>query len=314
MSAPIALSAKGALAAALEPLTRNRAAEGAESGEASSVHPAQMLGMLLDMGACMDLDSRLVALEQDTQTRGRRSQAVRSEAPAFSQEQSQERSEDLAGAVARLRQELKVQLDTLESTLERFLGQLSRRTGPMTDASELFDVLAQNGVPATRRAANMRAAARSAASAYHAALTGAAERSRSSFVSIRRDLRGSLGALGEAATQIERLDAILTWGTHQQRNELFERLGSPMDEHFRAGLAAALEALPESPGADDLHPWFGARGWVEQHRVRCEELVRSVFVHERRAIVGLAEAAIEAATRTRRTAPRESGHEELCNP
>jgi hypothetical protein len=312
MSAPIPLIARGALAAALEPLTRDFAGEKAAGDDAPPVHPAEMLGMLLDMGACMDLNSRLVDLEKDNKTRGVRTRAARCEAPASSQQLPQQIAQELVEEIPKLREELKVQLDTLESTLERFLGQLSRRTSPLSDASELFEILSQNGVPATRRTAKVRAAARSASSAYHAALTGATERSRSAFVGVRRDLRARLAALGEAATQIERLDALLTWGTHQQRNELFERLSAPMDEHFRAGLAAALEVLPESASAEDLQPWFEAQGWVESHRLRCEALVRGVFLHERRAIVGVAEAAVEAAIRDI-TTPSESGHEELSN-
>jgi hypothetical protein len=301
------LTAKGALSCALHPLTVDRKSGADASGagkssprkndtapdpEASSVHPAQMLGMLLDMGACMDLDSRLAALGQGAEQRAPRSRAGQGNGRSASRASC----EALAAEIAKLREDLIVQIDTLESTLDRFLGQLSRRTGPLTDAAELSDVLAQNGVPATRRPAAVRAAARSAASAYHAALTGAAERSRSAFVGLRRDLRGRLGALGDAATEIERLDALLTWGTHQQRNALFERVGAPMDAHFLDSLSAALEALPESPAAEDLQPWFEGRGWVERHRRQCEQLVRGIFHHERRAIVGLVEAAIEVAS------------------
>jgi len=304
MSAPISPSARGAVTAALQPLTADRAGDGPPSPDASSVHPAQLLGMFLDMGACMDLDSRLAVLEQDGEVPGGRSRAQHKDDPA----PSAESCEALSGEIMKLREDLKVQLDTLESTLDRFLGQLSRRTGPMTNASELFDVLAQNGVPASRRPAALRAAARSASSAYHAALMGATERSRSAFVGVRRDLRGKLGALGDAATQIERLDALLTWGTHQQRNELFERLGAPMDAHFQEALAAATESLPESASVDDLQPWFEARGCIDRHRIQCEELVRSVFLHERRAIIGLVEATIEVASPPK-AAPRESEDE-----
>ncbi len=196
---------------------------------------------------------------------------------------------DAAGAlILRMRDEIVALSGRLDDAVLNAYRARYRLPGPVR-AHVLLD---QAGALAPKRTPRtVISASRTLWAPYADFLETHLKRARFGLRDLRTELGPRLQALGPSSDRLERLDAALQASTAVEVERLLRRGLHGVEDRFLDGLKSALKALPKTPAAADLEPWYTSDGFVTQVFDDGCRLVQGIFAHERSRLEMLVHAA-----------------------
>ena len=120
------------------------------------------------------------------------------------------------------------------------------------------------------------------------------KRARFALRDLREEISGPLAGLGDAASQIERLDHALRNAVEAEVTHLYQRIGHWSQLAFSSRLEQALLELPDVAFEDAFALGFSQDGWLGELFSQAMSLVSSVIEYEISQIENLIESAITA--------------------
>ncbi|WP_437778737.1 hypothetical protein [Sorangium sp. So ce1097] len=251
-------------------------AEGPRAPLAELSDPAAVLAGLMDLHGSVALARELSLLD-------------RSAAPAAPAPPSD-------GARAEVRALAADRLGELAEALDSVFAAPFHRRNRLPDAGAVLATLEQTGVlPARSRAGRALASAAGQLWEPFGELAGRAlGRIRLETRALREELAPSLRALGPAAARLERLDAAISAATQKRRERALAELVPGLARAFARGFRAAVAALPDEAGIEDVAGWFGQDRWLGRELQRMELVVQAALAHEAGRLLALVDGAAAA--------------------
>ncbi|WP_437278314.1 hypothetical protein WME90_45030 [Sorangium sp. So ce375] len=249
-------------------------AEGPRAPLAELADPASVLAGLMDLHGSVSLARELSLLD-------------RHPAPPPAAE----------GARAEVRALASDRLDELAAALDHVFAAPFHRRNKLPDAAAVLATLEQTGVLGAARDRAGRALASAAGQIWEpfgelmGRLIG---RIRLETRALREELAPSLRALGPEAARLERLDAAIAAATQKRRERALAELVPGLSRAFARALRAAVGALPEGAGIEQVAGWFGQEQWLVRELQRMELVVQAVLAHEAGRLLSLVDGAAAA--------------------
>ncbi|CAN98761.1 hypothetical protein predicted by Glimmer/Critica [Sorangium cellulosum So ce56] len=248
-------------------------AEGPRAPLADLADPAAVLAGLMDLHGSVSLARELSLLDRHA-------------APPPASE----------GARAEVRALAADRLGELAEALDHVFAAPFHRRNKLPDAAAVHATLEQTGVlPARDRAGRPLASAAGQIWEPFGELMGRLlGRIRLETRALREELAPSLRALGPEAARLERLDAAISAATQKRRERALAELVPGLSRAFARAFRAAVGALPEGAGLEDVAGWFGQEQWLLRELQRMELVVQAVLAHEAGRLLSLVDGAAAA--------------------
>lgn len=188
------------------------------------------------------------------------------------------------------------ELAHVQGRLDEAFGQAFRPRYRLPSARRAFELLDQAGALETRKGAPLKTGLRTLLAPFHEFLETHGKRARFALRALRAEIATPLAAMGGEAAALAGLEAALSVALHSRTEALVRRVHRAAEVALGEAMAAAVKALPRPASPDDLGPTFDPdAGAFAQAFAEARRLHRALFLHERRWLEGLVEAACAAA-------------------
>ncbi|MEZ4463083.1 MAG: hypothetical protein R3F60_06890 [bacterium] len=188
------------------------------------------------------------------------------------------------------------ELSHVQGRLDEAFSQAFRPRYRLPTAHRAFEVLGQADALTVRKGAPLKTGLRTVLAPFHEFLETHGKRARFALRALRAEVAAPLASLGGEAAALAELEAALSQAMHARAEVLTRRIHRAAEVVLADALTAAVKALPVPPTPEALAPAFHPDGGAFCRAfAEARGLHRALFLHERRWLEGLVEAACAAA-------------------